>query len=417
MIEVKGVSKRYQLGAIGASSLREDLRLWWRRLQGQDAKTIPQEFWALKDVSFNVQPGEVVGIIGRNGAGKSTLLKVLSKITEPSTGEILVRGRIASLLEVGTGFHPDLSGRQNIYLNGAILGMRKQEIARNFDEIVAFSGVEKFIDTPVKRYSSGMYVRLAFAIAAHLEPEILIIDEVLAVGDAEFQKKCLGKMQDVSSHGRTVLFVSHNMGMINSLCQTSILLEGGKVAAIGPATQVALQYFGGAQAAPHEVNFSSRSKPPGDDLACLLHARVCNSSGESVYEVDIRSSFKVAMRYKLLQMVPTPPFPNFHFFDARGECVFVSSSTNYVTAGTEPGTFEAECIVPGHLLNDGVYFVGVALTFTHQSVHVSFYERDALSFVIRDPIDETLNAGRSGYSGPMPGVVRPQLDWTIQQVA
>ncbi len=242
VINVENISKQYRLGQVGTGTISHDLNRWWHRVRGKEdpylkigeendrSKKGESEYaWALRDINFNVQQGEVLGIIGRNGAGKSTLLKILSRTTAPSTGQIKIKGRVASLLEVGTGFHPELSGRENIFLNGAILGMTKEEIVRKFDEIVDFSGVERYIDTPVKRYSSGMYVRLAFGVAAHLESEILIVDEVLAVGDAEFQKKCLGKMKDVSIHeGRTVLFVSHNMAAISTLCTRAILLENGK---------------------------------------------------------------------------------------------------------------------------------------------------------------------------------------------
>lgn len=239
VIKVENLSKQYRFGVIGHGTLYRDVQSWWARLRGKEdpnAKIMEQagpgqdgeRFWALQDISFEIQQGEVLGIIGRNGAGKSTLLKILSRVTTPTRGCAKVKGRIASLLEVGTGFHPELTGRENIYLNGAILGMTKAEIERKFDEIVDFSGVEKFIDTPVKRYSSGMHVRLAFAVAAHLEPEILLVDEVLAVGDAEFQKKCLGKMGDVAKSGRTILFVSHNMSAINQLCDRCILLDSGQ---------------------------------------------------------------------------------------------------------------------------------------------------------------------------------------------
>ena len=230
IIEAEHLSKRYVLGSIGATTLRESAAAWWHRARHGQARAPQKEFWALNDVSFQVEPGEVVGIIGRNGAGKSTLLKLLSRITEPTSGRAFLRGRVASLLEVGTGFHPDLTGRENVFLNGAILGMSRAEIRRKFDEIVAFAEVERFLDTPVKRYSSGMYVRLAFAVAAHLEPEILIIDEVLAVGDAGFQQKCLGKMNSVArSEGRTVLFVSHNIMAMKQLCRTGIWLDEGRV--------------------------------------------------------------------------------------------------------------------------------------------------------------------------------------------
>jgi lipopolysaccharide transport system ATP-binding protein len=256
IIEVSGLSKRYQLGDFGFSSFRDETEKWLRRMrripETEPASVSSQsgEFWALRDVSFTVQPGEVVGIIGRNGAGKSTLLKLLSRITEPTSGEIVLRGRVASLLEVGTGFHPELSGRENIFLNGAILGMRRAEIAAKFDEIVAFAEVEKFIDTPVKRYSSGMYVRLAFAVAAHLEPEILIVDEVLAVGDARFQSKCIGRMKEISKgHGRTILFVSHNMPIVQQLCDRLVWLKDGSVKHFGPCSEVAELYLGDSQQA------------------------------------------------------------------------------------------------------------------------------------------------------------------------
>jgi lipopolysaccharide transport system ATP-binding protein len=253
VVSVENVSKAYRLGAIGGSTLQEDFERWWARLRGKpdpllkvgrvhDHSGSHEQFWALQDVSFQVQQGEALGIIGRNGAGKSTLLKILSQVTGPTRGQVKVKGRIASLLEVGTGFHSELTGRENIFLNGAILGMTKAEIRRKLDEIIAFSGVEEFIDTPVKRYSSGMNVRLAFAVAAHLEPEILVVDEVLAVGDAEFQKKCLGKMSDVARGGRTILFVSHDLGAVSRLCQRGILLNKGRVEAADEIAKIIARY-------------------------------------------------------------------------------------------------------------------------------------------------------------------------------
>lgn len=257
VIKVENLSKQYRLGKIGTGSLSHDLNRWWHSVRGKEdpylkigetndrsTKGESEYVWSLRDINFDIEQGDAVGIIGRNGAGKSTLLKILSRVTGPTTGSVKVKGRIASLLEVGTGFHPELSGRENIFLNGAILGMRKHEIQRKFDEIVDFSGVERYIDTPVKRYSSGMYVRLAFAVAAHLESEILIVDEVLAVGDAEFQKKCLGKMNDVSKgEGRTVLFVSHNMGSVKSLCTKGIVLQNGQLAFVGSSEDAINKYL------------------------------------------------------------------------------------------------------------------------------------------------------------------------------
>jgi lipopolysaccharide transport system ATP-binding protein len=256
VISLENISKQYRLGLTGTGTLSHDLKRWWYNVRGKEdpylkigevndrnVKGESDYVWSLKNINFDIQQGSAVGIIGRNGAGKSTLLKILSKVTTPTTGQIKVKGRIASLLEVGTGFHPELTGRENVFLNGAIMGMRKSEIASKFDEIVDFSGVERYIDTPVKRYSSGMYVRLAFAVAAHLEPEILIVDEVLAVGDMEFQKKCLGKMQDVSGHGRTVLFVSHNMAAIRKLCSKGVFLETGTVKNVGEIDDIIESYM------------------------------------------------------------------------------------------------------------------------------------------------------------------------------
>ncbi|MEI6466709.1 MAG: ABC transporter ATP-binding protein [Verrucomicrobiota bacterium] len=285
IIEVSGISKRYRLGQIGMTSLRDDLQRLGRWLGGRPPAAVAEasrDFWALRDVSFSVAPGEVLGIIGRNGAGKSTLLKILSRITEPTAGEIKLRGRVGSLLEVGTGFHPELSGRDNIFLNGSILGMRKREIAAKFDEIVAFAEVGEFIDTPVKRYSSGMYVRLAFAIAAHLEPEILIVDEVLAVGDAQFQRKCIGRMQEIShGHGRTVLFVSHSMATIRRLCQRCVVLENGRLKGVYPVEEAIDQYNRHFGPAGLDLEVSTRPRDwgtTGED-ARLLRVRCVNERG------------------------------------------------------------------------------------------------------------------------------------------
>ena len=268
------------------TSLRDDLERLWNRLKKNEKRRHSGEdenlFWALRDVSFEVEEGDVLGVIGKNGAGKSTLLKVLSRITEPTYGAALMRGRVASLLEVGTGFHPDLTGRENVFLNGAILGMRRAETRRKFDEIIEFSGIGKFIDTPVKRYSSGMYVRLAFAVAAHLEPEILIVDEVLAVGDAEFQKKCLGKMKDVASGGRTVLFVSHNMSAVTNLCKRAIWLKNGTLMDNGPSAQVVSRYLSDGEAARESVILDERVERKGSGLARFRAARLLDREGTSV---------------------------------------------------------------------------------------------------------------------------------------
>ena len=374
-----------------------------------------EEFWALRNVSFDVGQGQVVGIIGRNGAGKSTLLKILSRITDPSTGQAELHGRVASLLEVGTGFHPELTGRENIFLNGAILGMPKAEIRRKFDEIVAFAGTEQFLDTPVKRYSSGMYVRLAFAVAAHLEPEIMVIDEVLAVGDAQFQKKCLGKIEEVSSkEGRTVLFVSHQMGMITSLCQRAILLENGGVVFDGGASEAVQKYYLRDGNQPYAVDYAKLGQKVGDEFATLLSAWIEDENGNPVGELDIRSSFKIKLRYALHQAVPRFPVPNFHFNNSQGVLAFASGGGSTMQA--EEGIYESTCFVPGNLLNNDIYSIDVALTFLHAGLHVSFHEQSALSVVVVDPIEETLNELRHGYSGVVGGVVRPKLDWEFRKL-
>jgi lipopolysaccharide transport system ATP-binding protein len=294
-IEIRELSKSYKLGGTATTHLKEELNRFWRRIRGRMEVHPKGEFWALRDVSFDVSRGEVIGIVGRNGAGKSTLLKILSRITQQTAGEVVLRGRVASLLEVGTGFHPDLTGRENIYLNGAILGMTRSEISSRFDEIVAFAEIETFIDTPVKRYSSGMYVRLAFAVAAHLEPEILIVDEVLAVGDVEFQRKCLGKMRDVaSSHGRTVLFVSHNPAAISALCQRAVYLEHGRLALLGDTGSVVSAYLQSGHGAVYERNPDS---PAPRKLAAIQRAWV--GADLTTAQGTIRSGEKFTLNVEL----------------------------------------------------------------------------------------------------------------------
>ncbi len=363
-----------------------------------------EEFWALKDVSFDIQQGDRVGIIGRNGAGKSTLLKILSRITEPTSGKVSIKGRVASLLEVGTGFHPELTGRENIFLNGAILGMSKVEIKSKFDEIVAFAEVEKFLDTPVKRYSSGMYVRLAFAVAAHLEPEILIVDEVLAVGDSNFQKKCLGKMEEVGKQGRTVLFVSHNMAMISNLCQKGIVLDAGNLSFQGEMSEAILKYY---QANNQEGGVTSRGFE--SETAVLLGAELVGP-GRGL-DITIHDELVVRMKYKIKRQVKGKCVPNFHFFASDGGYAFFSNAEGVTEM--PPGKYFADCKIPRNLLNEGSYFVGLALTtYYFEGKHeVEFFDRNALTFNVVDPIDDRSN--RYGYGGPIPGVLRPKLTWEI----
>jgi len=328
VIQVENLSKQYRLGQIGARTIREDVGRFWARVRGQEDPTLKigqantlnkisegrrqnsEYIWALKDINFSVQQGEVLGIIGKNGAGKSTLLKILSKVTSPTTGTVTIYGRIASLLEVGTGFHPELSGRENIFLNGAILGMSKAEIRSKFDEIVDFSGVEKYIDTPVKRYSSGMYVRLAFAVAAHLEPEILIVDEVLAVGDAEFQKKCLGKMKDVSSEGRTVLFVSHNMAAVSELCQTSILLQNGTIQKKGITKDIISNYLNIDKATNNTRNLENIQHREGNGSIQFTRYSIKNKDNEELDFVVSGQTISIELYFKVKRKTD---FGNIHF--------------------------------------------------------------------------------------------------------
>lgn len=312
VIKAEDISKQYRLGLVGTGTVRDDFKRWWHSVRGKEnpflkigeandraSKGESDYVWSLQDINFEINQGDSVGIIGRNGAGKSTLLKILSQVTQPTTGKIYTKGRIASLLEVGTGFHPEMTGRENIYLNGAILGMRKQEISRKFDEIVAFSGVERYIDTPVKRYSSGMYVRLAFAVAAHLESEVLIVDEVLAVGDADFQKKCLGKMNDVSKgEGRTVLFVSHNMAAVKSLCTRGIVLENGKLKFDGNVEDALEVYSETSKSLEYEVVFNEETKRNGNRKMQFQSIQISNQDDKLTQDFSIGDDIKIKLKIK-----------------------------------------------------------------------------------------------------------------------
>jgi lipopolysaccharide transport system ATP-binding protein len=410
-VEIFGVGKEYFRGVHHTHTrlLSGLIAQWGNRLigrsTGDDYSTVDVEpFWALKDVSLTIEQGQVVGIVGRNGSGKSTLLKIIAQITAPTTGEVRLNGRTGTLLEVGTGFHPELSGRENVFLNGAILGMSRLEIARKFDEIVDFSGVEDFIDTPVKRYSSGMHTRLAFSIAAHLDPEVLIIDEVLAVGDAEFQKKCLAKMKAVTSDGRTVIFVSHSMTAVLDLCTRCVFLDKGKVQAIDHPREIADLYFSSGQNNPvSKLNFESDGKMPGDDVARLCSARVHDSSFANVEHIDRSEKVGVEITFEVRQ----PGYrlmPNCHVF-LQGQIAFVSApSKRNVLA---PGVYRATLWIPRKLLNDGTYVVGVALTSLNP-IQVHFYLPDALSFRVSEKKSPDLMLA-------LPGVVRPELDWNLVQ--
>jgi lipopolysaccharide transport system ATP-binding protein len=395
-------------------SLMSSLEAPFRRLRGANGTSPRTEdaFWALNDVSFDVRQGEVVGIIGRNGAGKSTLLKILSRITEPTRGTVSIHGRVASLLEVGTGFHPELTGRENVFLNGAILGMRRAEIKAKFDEIVAFAEVEKFLDTPVKRYSSGMYVRLAFAVAAHLEPEILIVDEVLAVGDANFQKKCLNKMQDVGKEGRTVLFVSHSMPAVTRLCPRAILLDRGNVVSHGPAHQVISAYMSSGLGTTAAREWPDAKNAPGNDVVRLRAVRVCTGSLETTETIDIRREVKIILEFDVLEGGHELT-PNFHLFNDEGACVFITTDhdPNWRGNPRPAGRYTSEVTIPGNFLAESTLLVTVAVS-TLNPVTVHAVERDAVAFQVVDTLDG--DSARGEFAGPFPGIVRPLLSWTTR---
>ena len=408
-IEVRGVGKEYFRGVHQTQTrmLSQVMSQWGRGLLGRSRDedfpgTSVEPFWALKDVSLTIEQGQVVGIVGRNGSGKSTLLKIFAQITSPTTGEVRLNGRTGTLLEVGTGFHPELSGRENVFLNGAILGMPRAEIARKFDEIVDFSGVEEFIDTPVKRYSSGMHTRLAFSIAAHLDPEILIIDEVLAVGDAEFQRKCLAKMKDVTSDGRTVVFVSHSMTTVVNLCSRCVLLDKGVVQAIDKPRAIADLYFSSGQSrVGSSLSFATDATRPGDDVARLCGARLLNGSSVGVDDIDRGEKVGVEMTFEVLKSGHRM-MPNFHVF-LQDQYAFVSSPPQYDVLA--PGIYRSTMWIPPNFLNDGLYVVGVALTSLEPTA-VHFYTVDALRFHVQENKAHDFMVG-------IPGTVRPNLDWNL----
>jgi len=429
VIKVENLSKAYQLGQFSTGTISNDLKRWWALRNGREDPylIIGEEndrtksggsdiVWSLKDIGFSVGAGESLGIIGRNGAGKSTLLKLLSQITGPTTGNIKIKGRVASLLEVGTGFHPELSGRENIFLNGAILGMTKTEIKSKFDEIVNFSGVERYLDTPVKRYSSGMYVRLAFAVAAHLETEILIVDEVLAVGDVEFQKKCLGKMNDITKgEGRTILFVSHNLPMIASLCTKGIVLEKGKLVFDGLSSTAINYYQNGENLTPGKVAYPDENKRPGDSLAELVEAYLLAPNGKISAELNIAEPFSIKMKYVIKQESLKNAYPNFHILDQFGQYVFVTSPNPKMNdLNPENGLYEAECVIPANFFNAGNFSISIAFTADSNGANTSFYEQNALNFSMIEDLDNSPT--RIGnYGGAVPGIIRPILNWSINK--
>jgi lipopolysaccharide transport system ATP-binding protein len=415
-IQVDHISKVFRIGSAFQLNLREVMVDVVAGLFRTRRGTSPQSttaFQALQDVSFRVNKGEVVGLIGRNGGGKSTLLKILSRIIAPTSGRASIHGRMASLLEIGTGFHPELTGRENIYLSGSILGMRKAEIDRRVDEIIAFSGCEKFIDTPLKRYSSGMSVRLGFAVSAHLETDILLVDEVLAVGDLEFQKKCLNKMEKVGSEGRTVLFVSHSMSAIARLCPRAILLEQGKVVADGPASDVVRTYMNAGSGTMAVREWPQLANAPGGKVVRLVAVRVKDEDGQIAETVDIRQGCSIEMEYELLEsgFVVTP---NYNFYNGEGVLIFGTLDLNPEWRGRSrpAGRWVSTARIPGNFLAEGRFFVTASMATMSPWV-MQFCERDAVAFQVIDCMDG--NSARGDYGGTFEGMVRPLLKWTTKQ--
>ncbi|MCR4030937.1 MULTISPECIES: ABC transporter ATP-binding protein [Flavobacterium] len=423
ILKAENISKQYRLGEVGTGTLKHDLNRWWYKIRGKEnpylkigesndrsKKGASDYVWALQDISFEIEKGEVLGIIGKNGAGKSTLLKILSKVTAPTTGSIKSRGRIASLLEVGTGFNGEMTGRENIFLNGAILGMTKKEIASKLDEIIAFSGCERYIDTPVKRYSSGMTVRLAFAVAAFLEPEILVIDEVLAVGDAEFQKKAIGKMQDISKgEGRTVLFVSHNMAAVKSLCTRGLVLEQGKIVFEGSIDNCMQKYLESEHSTAHRIWDKLSSNSPKGDFIELIEVKVLNNEGEIKINHNISEEITIEFTYEILKEGELFTH-GFNLFNVENIHILSSHDKDSQTLNIphSKGIHKKSVVIPGNLLSEGSYSCSFAI-MRYNPFYVEFHELEVVGFSIIDEIGS--KTVRGNYSGGFPGIVRPLLNW------
>ncbi|GHS98187.1 ABC transporter [Synergistales bacterium] len=429
VIKVESLGKKYNLtkkSSMAYGSLRASFAMCAKRAaqkiahpfatrNSSESASSKDEFWALRDVNFSVEQGEKLGVVGHNGAGKSTLLKVLSRITEPTTGRVSIKGRVSSLLEVGTGFHYELTGRENIFLNGAILGMRQAEIKRNFDAIVEFSGVEQFLDMPIKYYSSGMTVRLAFAVAAFLSTEILIVDEVLAVGDAEFQKKCIGKMDEVNrKDGRTVLFVSHNMSAVASFCARGIMLKQGSVCETGNISYIVARYAGSGGNMGSSASFPAGMH--GDDTVDLIDVRIEKESGQGAVDFAITEPIKISMKYRVKKENASLT-PGVFLTNSSGTRVLLSTDAPFDSDGTKKahsGVYIASCVVPGNFLNDGMYSIELWMTTMTQTVS-HFYVPNALSFIVLDDMENTPTRG--AYRGQFSGAVRPLLEWSSEKIS
>jgi len=415
IIRVQDIGKRYRIGGLdpGYLTFRETLAKAVvapiNKLRRRSGSSL-EEVWALKEINFEVQQGEMVGIIGHNGAGKSTLLKILSHITVPTTGRSEVYGRIGSLLEVGTGFHPDLTGRENIFLNGAILGIRREEIARRFDEVVEFSGISNYINTPVKWYSSGMYLRLAFSVAAHLDTEVLFMDEVLAVGDVAFQFKCLDKMHEIRQQGRTILFVSHSMAAVTRLCKRAILLEHGQMKADGPAEKVVNEYLGSNLKITNVREWPEQESAPGNDIVRLRGVRVRDEWGETVESVDITSHVGVEFVYEVLQPGHSI-LPRLEVYNEQGVHLFTSHDVKSEWRHLErpAGRYVSVAWVPGNFLTEGNFFVNAGLTTHVPAMAMHAQEANVVTFQVVD--SQRKDSARGDYVGPIPGVMRPILHW------
>ena len=381
---------------------------------GSESGSREDILWAVRDLSFEVPRGQILGIVGQNGAGKSTLLKILSRITAPTSGRAIIHGRVGSLLEVGTGFHQELTGRENIYLNGTILGLRKREVDKMFDEIIDFAGVDRFLDTPVKRYSSGMKVRLGFAVAAHLDPEVLIVDEVLAVGDAEFKRKCLGKMESIGEQGRSILFVSHNMPQVTRLCNRVIMLENGGIVKDGGPHEVVEHYL---SAGKHRValrEWPNLEEAPGGDIARLRSVSVRNEKNEISDTMDIRQPVTVQVEFDCLQSGYVL-MPAFSLCNEEAQIIFCSNDTETEWLGKErmPGRYVARVVIPGNFLTEGTMVVNTAIWQWEPTRRIEYHAPDVVAFQVIDTLEG--DSARGHYPGDLPGTVRPKLEWHTER--